>query len=136
MTKKWTTRIAIGCGLLLLLLGALILYESTAFPRATFRKIETGMRKAEVYAIVGDPPGNYLTIPIVLTNDWFPHTMEYIEAERTGGQIEVWQYDRGIISIWFDASGKVIHKRFLRIRKKLPAPVEKCWDFLERQFGL
>ena len=86
--------------------------EPTRFTETTFRKIRPGMTRAEVCALLGNPPGDYHKGLIVITDDCFPHVMEFDAAERAQERIELWIDDEGIISVWFDASGRVINKRY------------------------
>jgi hypothetical protein len=86
-----------------------------AFTESTFQKIYVGMTEAEVRAMLGKPPGLYLTRPYALTEDHFPRVMEYAAAEETQQRIQPWINDEGSLFIWFDASGRVQGGRYLAI---------------------
>jgi hypothetical protein len=74
--------------------------------REHWEAIQEGMSQAEVEALLGQPPGEYLTAPVVYTEPW----IEWPEGERA----EDWAGNEGLIRVYFDEAGKVEYARFSR----------------------
>src|SRR4051812_38837246 len=95
------TRLGIlaAVALLLLLAGALV---PVAFPRpspvskAACARIEEGMSLAEVEAILGGPPGDYATRPILPWPSALPDDSP---------QVGEWQGDEVVVQLGFHAGG-------------------------------
>jgi hypothetical protein len=99
-----------------LLAGGLVLagiLVSLAMPRhcpvnpAAYERIEKGMTKAEVEAILGGPPGDYRTRPGRET--YLP--LPILSPEEEVWPVERWQGDEGAVHIYFDSYG-------VRVREK------------------
>jgi hypothetical protein len=90
--------------------------------REDFNRIRRGMNYEEVEAIMGCPPGNYTTGETDVAKtalDW--DDSEDVDASANEGEHSVyfgdWCTDTASLSVVLDASGKVIYRAYLPIRK-------------------
>ena len=88
--------------------------------RAAFGRIEEGMTRAEVHAILGGPPGDYRTGPP-------PPPPLLVSNDRSGPPtlIAVWEGDEGKLTLDFDPTEeKVMFMCFGDAEPYRPGPVE------------
>jgi hypothetical protein len=101
----WVKRIAVSIATVISLTTLaliLILFLEYSDPISNYncRRIEIGMEKSQVEGIIGRPPGDYATDPLlnvseVITPKW-----------------AVWKGNNGTIYVRYDESGKVAEKSF------------------------
>jgi hypothetical protein len=112
-----------GSGLFLVIvaLGFLFLPRAPRFTRDNFDRIRVGMSSAEVEALLG-PPGNYLTGPVA------DSPMVQGDPALVALPGVSWRGDDGIISLEFDASGKVAKKLFVPVVRLDKEPQRMHWQ--------
>jgi hypothetical protein len=79
--------------------------------RENFARLNTGMSRAEVEAILG-PPGDYTTSPLGDMGEAIDHDAETGERDAPGVDGLVWVADAGIIEINFDRAGQACRTVF------------------------
>jgi hypothetical protein len=96
--------------------------------RANLDRIKKGMRRAEVEAILGGPPGDYRNGPII-------HHIEasYAAHVHTDGSL-TWEGDDGFGWISFDSSGSVMDCRFHASTRKHQTLLENVLWRAKRQW--
>jgi hypothetical protein len=114
--------------LALLLVGTLlplVVPRRCPVNRAAFERMEVGMTQAEVLAILGGPPGDYLTRP----NGWRrPHAKSLPPAVLA----ERWMGDEGDVSVVFTPGGVVADVQFDAVPPDDPGLLELALWRLER----
>jgi hypothetical protein len=118
MRKRWLAALAIA----LLLVGVifpLLFPRPSKVTRAAYERIEKGMSREEVEAILGGPPGDYTTRPTL------PGLTTADSILDTG-----WWGDEGIILLDFNDSGAVTQKHFIEVMKLDQGPLATWrWRF-------
>jgi SmpA / OmlA family len=91
-----------------------------------FQQIRPGMTEGQVEAILGGPSGDYSTEPIVWASGMqrLPWNPERAQA---------WTGNEGIITVWFDADGRVTVKHFQPV-STVPTPTP--WRRIRDRLGL
>jgi hypothetical protein len=116
------------------LLGGLAFQQRHRCPitRENFEKIQVGMTEKEVEDILQLPPGDYSTGQVVfdLPPELFQGDSEVdarllllilLGKEPTIG----WMGDRAIITVFLDATGRVVSKDFTDVRRKSESILDK-----------
>ncbi len=117
------------CLLGLLTAGVLALLACAAAPvllpkpiritQASCARIQPGMTRTEVEAILGAPPGNYETGRGGIVLDLYGNGVLMREGRR-----EEWGGDEGFIQVGFDDNDTVLWTRFV--------PAGRRWTFIEQ----
>jgi hypothetical protein len=91
-----------------ILISVLILQSSVQITKEQVDRIQRGMGYVEVEAILGCPPGDYTTQPIV-----FPATegQSNLVLNRREN-CHQWVCDSGMTFVWFDPEGRSVEKAF------------------------
>jgi hypothetical protein len=127
----------LAAGALSLLLGlcaylALPSAPPARFTRVKFDRIQKGMTRADVEALLGHP-GDYTTGPVV--GSWSVHVVLDAPPDPYKGLVSLrvpipatvlglsWEDDGGWITVGFDASGKAVVKTFGDYRRDNPGPL-------------
>jgi hypothetical protein len=111
--KRWWL---IPLAIVLMLTGALFPLLSprpSRVTKANFGRIEMGMSRSEVEALLGGPPGDYRTLPATVS------TATTWNAALVAGTEESWLGDEGNVVIYFDAGGV----RSFRFEAAEPTPI-------------
>lgn len=66
----------------------------------SFEKIKAGMTEAEVLAVFGVPPGDYMRSRTIVA-------LRVHGVGRRTGECKEWRSDEGIFLVWFDGDGIV-----------------------------
>jgi hypothetical protein len=96
-------RLVVAGGLAVAALGALV-YLLWPGPRVTLTDMTplcAGDTRAEVYAKIGGPPGDY-------RRNGFVGSIPGRPADRDVTTAETWTCDDGVLHVWFDADGRLI----------------------------
>jgi hypothetical protein len=112
----------LGVGLALVALGLAFTDRALTPARAqiteaAFRRIGPGMPRQEVEAILGGPPGDYMTDHRFLALDIWGNGV----LMRPGQRAEWWG-DGGIIQVGFDPADRTIWTRFVAVLRPSPQP--------------
>lgn len=89
--------------------------------KSQFDKIQTDMTRAEVYRLLGGPPGSYGTRVIA------------VPTKRVAEGAGKWVGDEGYVTVTFDAKGHVTDKEFLAVSV---SPKPSLWTRLRRWLGI
>jgi hypothetical protein len=129
--KRWLVAVSV---VLLAVGGALSLFLSgywssrPGITRANFDRLEPGMSRAQVEAILGGPPGEYVTwhgpepyLPV----PWGIHYHQY----------EFWTGDECEVAVLFDASGRLSDKDIGGELYKEPTMLENLLGWLWPKVG-
>jgi len=116
-----------GVAVFLVLVGTLfpvLLPRPSPVTFTNYERISTGMTRAEVEQILGGPPGDYRTRPV-------------LTLLPSGGGLRwaVWQGNEGTAEVSFDRSGSVILRRFLTAEPRQPGLIETLHWRLERHWN-
>jgi hypothetical protein len=87
-----------------------------------FDRIEVGMELKTVENILGLPPGDYTTRPLISE-----HWMYFLEGRKRGRQ---WISDTGIINVYFGESWQVASKAYFAVKRKSGNPIAKVCRWL------
>ena len=107
-------RMLLMLGLLVCLgIGGLVLWSWVTAPahridRRTFLRIRLGMKKQEVYDLVGGPPGNFSTGPTICVDGSVEHAVDPAAAAK----VETWECDTDSIHVYFDDEGTVVGREW------------------------
>jgi hypothetical protein len=104
MSKRGFTLLAVAVAVGGLLLTASALPHPKA-TRAAYDRIEVGMSQAEVEAILGGPPGDFRTGPVLWPEGENPGCVTGTDPEGAPGGTLGWSGDDGIIRVGFDRNG-------------------------------
>jgi hypothetical protein len=122
MKKSLIACVAVG----LMLAGGLIALlgpRHCPVDRAAFERVEEGMTRAEVHAILGGPPGDYRTGPEA------PAWGGVLSEGSDGRIVEFWVGDEGTVMVHFYVSGPrkgtVILAKFVDASVRKHGPVEQ-----------
>ena len=76
-----------------------------------FEQIAKGMARQEVEALLGVPPGDYVTEPVHFVRPVGARLIEDLKMPPAGPETEVtWQGNGGRIVVWFDEQDKVARR--------------------------
>src|SRR5262249_11637261 len=103
--------------------------ENSRFCHSSFTEIKIGMTLADVETIVGIPPGDYSTAPIVLPPEGDAENMAAIVRLMNGDGIW-WVGNGGVFCIGVDRNGEDSEKRFHRGRVQNGKFLEVCLKWL------
>src|SRR5437868_999234 len=98
MTRRRLLLLALPVALVLLGVGAWVLWPRTAITVENGDRIREGMTRAEVESILGGPERIEATGPVKYGNG---------AAERTHAQPGMWMSDHALILMHFDDAGQV-----------------------------
>jgi hypothetical protein len=126
--------------------------RSDRITRQNYDRIELGMSRAEVQAILG-PAGDYTTGPVDQFYRYYVRwsgsgylnstttvpsmTLQSIESGRSpeaGGVAAGWEDDTGVIDVVFDAQGKVAWTHFCAQQLQQIGPLDKLLWRVQRQW--
>jgi hypothetical protein len=128
--KRWFPIAAVVAGIAAALLPAPALVSALS-PRPTideevFDRIEEGMTREEVEAIVGAPPGDYTTGPVLVGSAWGVRGPGYSDSPPGLGS---WWGDDGVLEVQW-ASGRVCWKGFHEADRMKQTIIESLrWHF-------
>ena len=100
----------------------LVLPKPPRISQASCDRIQPGMTRAEVEALLGAPPGDYETGRRGIVLDLYGSGVLMREGRR-----EEWGGDEGFIQVGFDEDERVLWKRFV--------PTGRRWNVIERWLG-
>jgi hypothetical protein len=108
--RKRTLLVAMAGLAVVVTVGAVVLWpRADRVTRANYERIQIGMTRADVEAILG-PPGDYTTGP--LTD---PNGIELLLSllpPASGVESPWWAADYGTVGVWFDEGGRVVMKNY------------------------
>jgi hypothetical protein len=81
--------------------------------RVAFERIEKGMTRAEVRAILGGPAGDFTTRPTSKAWAYDDLTSPQFKDERDDWATEIWAGDQGYVMVIFEPGGGVYDAQFL-----------------------
>jgi len=116
VSRKWSRRMAVGLGAFLVALVTgtyLLMPPSKQINTRSSRRIEIGMTRSEVEAILGGPAGDHRSPPLRPPD-------EAILAQLPPG--ERWQGDRHSVYVTFDAQDRVV-----AVTGFYPGPMPPSW---------
>jgi hypothetical protein len=127
--KRWRLRDWLLVNLLLALaLGFWYLRISSpppAISTQTYEQIEMGMTWREVHDIVRAMPGGYGSV-------WNPHDEIHAISTEPAARFDEWWSADGILTIGYDADGRVCEKKIIQANYPEPSHPEH-WSWWKRQ---
>jgi hypothetical protein len=120
--RKW---LFVGLAVALMLasiLLAVVMPRHCPVNHAAFERIKAGMTQAEDHAILGGPPGDYLTRPTTMLY-YADYGVEFPEPPCRG---EYWSGDEGQVFVTFTPRGIVSRVAFLKAPPHNPGLVAKA----------
>jgi hypothetical protein len=98
--------LALPVALVLLGVGALVLWPRAGITRANLSKIHGGMTRTQVEAIFGGPSGDYRT-------PGHAYLVDYSFGHPPGSEAHEWIGDEGIAVVAFDQNGHVAARLYV-----------------------
>jgi outer membrane protein assembly factor BamE (lipoprotein component of BamABCDE complex) len=109
---RWLTVVVAGIALASLSVAVWnVIGHYSTVRRHHLERVEIGMTRAEVEALLGGPPGDYRTNPERFSISH--HSLAQFRLEEAYAKDD-WIVDEAMIQVWFDANDRVVRTRLCK----------------------